>query len=166
MEITTGVAIVALLISFWSIYTTRRLWSLENRPIITAEIQVDSSGVGIALLNLVVHNSGNRPATNIYFKAEPENIKKIISKNATKPNLAELNYIFSKDASIALLLGGQSTKTAFFSFSSKSDESDILIGESSLPIKIYYTDIKENSYTSNLLLSIKDKEGFGGSVWV
>lgn len=84
VEISTGFALIALVISFWSIYTAKRLWFLEHRPIISAEIVINTSGVGIALLDLVVYNSGNRPATQIHLEAEQEHIEQIISLAACR----------------------------------------------------------------------------------
>lgn len=165
MEMGTGIAAVALLVSFWSMYTTKRLWFLEHRPIVTAEVIVESSGVGIALLNLVIYNSGTRPATTIFLEAEQDDIIKMLSKGVEKKHREEIYYIFSKNAIIPLLLDSQSTKTAFFSFSCDSSNQDILLCNSSLPISIHYSDIKGKKYTSNMIISIKDKVGFGGSVW-
>lgn len=165
MEPTIVISIIALLLSFLSIYTTVKLWFLENRPIVTAEITEESSGVGTALLNLTIYNSGNRPATNIYFEAEKENINKIISQSAKKEHIKEIDFIFSKSAIIPLLLNGDQTKTAFFSFSNNQKDADILLCNSSLPIKVYYSDNTGKKYTSSITILIKDKKGFGGSVW-
>ena len=165
-EIRTTFTVIAVVVSLISLYFTRKFWLQSNRPIVSAEIVENSSGVGVALFDLVVYNSGSRPAANIRLFAEKENINQILSENITSKYRNEVCEVFSDKSKIALLLNGKEAKTAFFSFSNNGEQNaDVLKYESNLPVSIYYEDIEGRSYTSNIVLFIRDSYGFGGSVW-
>ncbi len=166
IELRTIFSFLAICISFFSFYSTRRFWFLTNRPIVTAEIVEKFSGVGTAAFDLVVYNSGNRPAVNIKLYSEKQDIENILSKNITQKDKEEVFDVFSTKNKIALLLNNKNAKTAFFSFSEKAhSDSDILIYEAELPIVISYSDIDGNEYSTSISLYIRESEGFGGSVW-
>jgi hypothetical protein len=159
--------IIAVIVSFWSLYRTYRFWLLSNRPIVVAQVIENSSGIGVACFDLVVYNCGNRPATHIVIQAKKGDIDQIISEQATEIHRSEIYGIFSETSKIALLLNGKDTATGFFSFSNNPDsEANILKYEAELPIKIKYSDIEGRKYVSKMTLFIRDSKGFGGcSVW-
>jgi hypothetical protein len=70
-EIRTSLAAFAVAVSLASLYLSRRLWLQSNRPIVTAAIVDYASGNMGAVFNLVVSNTGNRPATNVRLNASP-----------------------------------------------------------------------------------------------
>ena len=165
-EIRTLFAIIAVVISFFSFYFTRRFWLESNRPIVTAEIVENDSGVDMALFDLIVHNSGSRPAINIRLSAEKENIVKIFSENIALEHKNAVYDVFSDNRKIALLLNGKEARTAFFSFCNNGDLAlDILQYGAKLPVSIYYEDVEGRFYTSNVILFVRGSYGFGGSVW-
>ncbi|EDN70159.1 hypothetical protein BGP_2240 [Beggiatoa sp. PS] len=165
-ELRTIFSIIAIIISFGSIYYTRHFWLQSNRPIITAEIVENSSGVGIALFDLVISNSGNRPAINIMIQAEKADIEKIFSKNITETYKKAIYDIFSEKSKIALLSNGKETKTGFFSFSNtEKSDADILKYEEELPIKITYSDIEGRKFVSKINILTRASRGFGGGIW-
>jgi hypothetical protein len=166
VEVETALSTIAILMSFWSVYYTKKFWFESNRPILSASIELQSSGLGIALWNLVIYNSGNRPATNITLEAKKEDIDSIISVGAKDSHRTEIHRIFSTNSHIGLLLNSENVKTAFFSFSNNTGSAeDIIKYEGKLPIKIHYSDINKRRYVSNIILYMRDGNGFGGSVW-
>jgi len=142
------------------------LWYQANRPIITAEIRENSSGVGIILFDLVILNSGNRPAVDITLHAKSIDLDNILMGQANENNKKELYSIFSNSSLIAHLNHNQEVNTSFFGWE-KNPTNDVCFieYESKLPIKIKYKDIDGNVYTFKQRLYIKDKNGFGGSMW-
>jgi hypothetical protein len=66
-EIRTIATIISPILSGLSLYFTRRFWFATNRPIVCAKIMTDQSGNHNISYNLVVFNTGNRPALNIYL---------------------------------------------------------------------------------------------------
>ena len=164
-ELRTIFSVIALLISFWSAYTVRRLWYQTHRPIVSAVVRENSSGVGTCLFDLVLINSGNRPATDISFEVKEKDIEKIIIKNTPEEKKQELINIFNC-AKIQQLLAGEEAKTFFFAFSTKPNNSvDILEYESQMPVVIHYSDLEKRKYTSKQNLYIRDNKGFGGHNW-
>jgi hypothetical protein len=166
IEIQTFLSVAAILISIFSLRSTRQFWFLTHRPIVTAEVIVNFDGVGMAAFDLVLYNSGNRPAVNITLYAEKQDVERILSANITQENKQEVLDVFSALNKIALLLNGKDAKTAFFSFSEKANtDADFLEYEAALPIVISYSDIEGKEYASNVCLFIRGSEGFGGSLW-
>ncbi len=165
IEISTLIsAIVALITTFLTLYFTRRFWLLTHRPIITAEIVESASGVGVAVFDLAIYNSGNRPAININISAENKDLEKIFTENASESGKETTREVFSPSNKIALLLNGKNTKTHFGAFSNIGCNADILIYEAELPIHITYKDIEGRDYNENMVLYIRAAEGFGGAV--
>ena len=166
IDLSTACQIITAIAAFWSVYSTRRFWLENNRPIVTAEIVVCASGVGAACFNLVVFNSGNRPAVNIRFEAEKEDIEKIISEGATEDDRDRIHNVFSENSKIPLLLNGGKVSTGFFSFSDrKGSQEDKLKYEGELFVKINYSDMEGEKYISEIFLRVRGSQGFGGSVW-
>jgi hypothetical protein len=79
--ISTIVSITSPIISILSLYFTSRFWFATNRPIVCAKIATYSSGDLMEHYNLIIHNSGNRPATNIRLYADKNDIENIILKD-------------------------------------------------------------------------------------
>ncbi len=77
-ELRTALTAVAVAVSLGSLYFTRRFWLQSNRPIITAAVVEYASGNMGAVFNLIVSNTGNRPATNVRLKAKSREIDKLI----------------------------------------------------------------------------------------
>jgi len=166
-EIRSIFTVIAVIVSFWSGYTVRRLWYQANRPLLSAAIKENSTGEDTILFDLVIYNSGNRPATDIYFQAEECQIDLIFTENTDNDIKKELKKLFSKETKIQLLLNSSEVKTAFSGCSRNPSNTDscILNYEAELPITIHYKDIDGNKYSSKINLHIRDSNGFGGSIW-
>lgn len=164
-EFRTIFSVIALLISFWSAYTVRRLWYQAHRPIVSAAIRENSSGIGTVLFDLVLLNSGNRPATEIQLLAKETDIDKILITTVSKEKRKEVYDLF-KRSKIQLLPNGEEAKTFFYAYAVNPKNSmDILDYESQLPITIHYRDLENRLYTSKQVLYVRDHIGFGGSIW-
>ncbi len=135
-ELRTIISITALLISFWSAYVVRKLWYQTHRPVISAFVQKFDDGVGYILFNLVIFNSGNRPATDITFKINEKDIEKITVEKTTERSKNKIKSIFQ--AKIQLLLPDKKATTMFYGYSNTPDELEgtILKFGSQMPISI------------------------------
>jgi len=166
IDLSTACSVIAIIVAFWSVYYSRYFWIEDNRPIVTAEIVECASGVGVACFNLVVYNSGSRPAVDIRLEAEKEDVEKILSEGATEHDRTQIHNIFSGNPKIQLLLNGKDTLTAFSSFSNqKGSQADNLKYEGELSVKIKYSGIDGKKYISKVPLRVRGSKGFGGSVW-
>ena len=114
--------------------------------------------------NLVVHNVGNRPATDIRLSARPEAISEIVDSGARERYKDEIGRCFSDEGHIAVLHPGTSKKNGFGLASNRREE-NVLVYGASLPIVIEYEDLNARKYRSTMLLIVRDSAYFAGSGW-
>ena len=148
------VSIIALRVSWW-------LWRETNRPIVTAEIRTIDATDLMTSYELVVHNCGNRPATNIHLEAQSEVIEAALSKSAPAPLREEVYRCFSREHRIPLLLPNGFTQNGFGI--TTLDSHNTLIHGSTIPIKIAYFDLQGRRFNSSLTLIVKNSLYFAGS---
>jgi hypothetical protein len=163
-EIKTGIAVCAFLLSALALIFTRRSWFESNRPIVTAEIVTHSGGNVAILYNLVIHNTGNRPATEIKLQAKSADIEKAINQNTNAALQKEVRRCFSLNGKIPLL-HQQSKVSNGFGLTSIKPEENVLVYEAIIPITIKYKDLNGRKYVSKQTLIVKDSEFFAGSGW-
>jgi hypothetical protein len=163
-EIRTLFTASALLLSVLALIFTRKSWFESNRPIVTAEIVTHSGGSVAIIYNLVVHNTGTRPATDIRIKADEKCLQKAINEKADNNLKMEILHCFSDEGRIPLLHHQSKTSNGFGLTSSK-ETTNVLIYQSVIPIEIIYKDIYGKNYSTKQDLVVKDSEYFAGSGW-
>ena len=163
LDLKTLVSLISAILSATSLYFTRRFWLASNRPIISASIVSDSGNLATTY-NLVIYNTGNRPATSIRLYTDKEVIDGIINPNANKVLTDDIYQCFANEAVIPLLING---KEAFNSFGSTSQnpEANVLRYNSQLPILISYSDLENRKYNSKQVLVVRISQGFAGGRW-
>jgi len=154
----------AFLVSLFAFIFTRQSWLETNRPIVTAEIATHDGGSEAIAFNLVVHNVGNRPATDIRLKATDEAIRKLLDSNAHDSFKKEVERCFTEEGCIAVLHPGKSVKNGF-GLTSSDKEKNVLNYGASAQIEINYKDLNSRNYTSVLRLIVRDSAYFAGSGW-
>lgn len=164
-DLKTGMAVAALLISLVSLYFTKTNWIQSNRPIVTAFVTEHHSGMMAATFNLVIANTGNRPAVRVRMHASPENIKRLLANNASREKVQMIESNFLKSSEIPLLRNGEELTTSFGAFTNNPNESPWLKYGSETEIIIRYQDLHGKKFESNQPLKIYAREGFGGGVW-
>lgn len=164
-EIKTIISVLAIGISIASLYFARRSWMQSNRPIITAFIATHASGNVSAVFDLVVANTGNRPATNVSLIAKPEDIEKLINPTAEDEKRKSIHDCFGPESRIPVLKNGEELSTAFGSVSHRTSKDQCLNYGSEITIKITYNDLEGRKYKSVVPIRVYAREGFGGGVW-
>jgi len=164
-EIKTIISILAIGISLASLYFARRSWMQSNRPIVTAFIATRASGNVAAVFDLVVANTGNRPATNVRITAKPEDIEKLIHLKAKEEQRKSIHDCFDNESKIAILKNGEELSTAFGSVSHATSKDQSLNYGAEISIEITYNDLEGRKYKSILPLRVYAREGFGGATW-
>jgi disulfide oxidoreductase YuzD len=165
---------IAIVISLISMFFSLFLWRKSNKPIITAIINTGSpdNPHPSDTLDLIVYNSGNRPATNIKLRINPRlwfrlrypnkftyyELNSIFNENVTEKDVELIQRIFSNEVEIPILINGDKIETAFGCLNY------IKIG-SKLPITIIYSDLDNRKHKSRLKLIMNSPKGFGGSTW-
>ena len=157
---------IATLVGVFSFFNTTRLWRKANRPILSAFIETHSSGNIATMYNLLIINSGNRPAVNITLKLNlsDEDFKKCITQEMNNPNIQSILKCFSFEEAIPLLIDGDKISN-YFGLTSKQPQDNIWKYGISLPIEITYQDLEGNKYVSVLTLVVKYSKAFAGMEW-
>jgi hypothetical protein len=160
-----GISVTALLISISSFAFAIKSWHQSNRPIIVAYIEEHTMGVNGATFNLVLSNTGNRPAVNIKLKARKDNIEKIFEEKIDEVTKEGIFNCFKEESEVALLKNNTSITTFFGSFEGCYPNRTGLKYESWLPIEIKYKDLLAKKYTEKIPLRVRGLKGFGGGIW-
>jgi hypothetical protein len=162
LDAKTLVTLVSAGIAGISLYFTRRFWFEANRPIVSASI-VRQGETGVTTpYNLVVYNTGNRPATSIRLHAKKEDIDEFINTYAD-PYHADIIYkCFPDKILIPLLVNGKDASTGFGTISDIPKE-DVLVYDAQLQILISYSDLNHKEYKSNQILIVANSKGFAGA---
>ena len=162
MELTVAFSFLAIIISILSYLFTKRSWYETYRPIVTARIETNDSGNVSAAFDIVVYNTGNRPAVNIRLRADKEVLEKAIEENGPEVLKKEIHACFSDEATIPLLQSGNSISNAFGM--TGRNESTIKYG-SRIPISIEYNDLNKRKYKTKQILIYRDTTFFAGTGW-
>ncbi len=162
-DIKTIVIVFAFVLSILSFLFTRRSWIESNRPIITAEIKTHAAGNQGIAFDVLVHNTGNRPAADIQLKVDENNINKLLARECSEAIKKEINNIFSPKGEIPLLHDGKSVSNGF-GHTSATNTSSLNYGVK-LPITITYRGLSGMKFETKQNLIVKDSEYFAGSGW-
>lgn len=164
----TILSILAFCLSLVSFWFSRKSWLQTNRPIVTATVETHRGGNEAITYNLVVSNTGNRPATDVHIHAKINDVEACIAEWVKQSIVPDSIYsavlrCFSDEGKIPLLLNGKSL-TNSFGYTSHGNRTFWLYGVN-LPIKIEYYDLDGRKYESIQTLKVKDSDGFAGGIW-
>lgn len=103
------VALAALVVSGFSFYFSIKSWRETNRPIVTACISSFSPGgeKGTAL-NILVENTGNRPAKSVRLSVKAEDLDAALVENVNDVWRRTITRCFSDRGVIPILGNGKS----------------------------------------------------------
>lgn len=168
-EFRTFFAGLALVFSLISILWSWRTWRESNRPIVTVQVESVDDREGPIAYNLVVSNSGTRPALNIRMTVVEAHLLECISPNvASNPkmagHLAGVKRCFSSDAKIPVVLPGRSVSNSF-GYSGTQTGGEFWKYGSSFVVTLEYIDIPGHRYCTNMPIVIRDTKGFAGGIW-
>lgn len=153
----------ALVVSLLSFYFSIKSWRETNRPIVTARVSsFDGGNMGTAL-NILVENSGNRPAIDVRLSINPDHLKSALREDVDPVWSKSLNRIFSERGSIAVLGNGRSVSNDFGFLS--GDSQSTWKGDLRLTVEISYQDLDGRKFRHSIPLLIADDKGFAGGFW-
>jgi hypothetical protein len=159
------ISIAAIIISIASLIFAKMSWYQSNRPIIVAYVEEHSMGVNSATFNLIVSNTGTRPAINIRLIATPNDIEKIFEEHIDQVTKNTIKNCFKKESEVALLKNGAKIVTSFGSFEGTYPNRKGIKYDAWLPIQIRYKDLNSKTFEESLSLKIRGLDGFGGGIW-
>lgn len=160
-----GISATALLISISSFIFAIKSWHQSNRPIVVAHIEEHSMGINSATFNLVLSNTGNRPAVKIKLNASKDDIEKIFEEKIDDVTKEGIFNCFKEESEVALLKNNTSIVTSFGSFEGNYQNRKGIKYDSWLPIEITYKDLRAKKYKEKVPLKVRGLKGFGGGIW-
>lgn len=159
----------AFAISCSALWIAHRNWLRSNCPIVTACIETATAEDGAFIAyNMVVVNTGNRPAVNVRLDCSATELEQCIQSGPhagkhPSSTWAHVKKCFQEDAEIPLLLNGKSVSNSF-GFTGVNQQS-FWKYNSRLKITLRYADLDGTNYRKELILLIKDSVAFAGGMW-
>ncbi len=137
-----------------------------NRPIITARIITHVGGNRGTALNIIIENTGNRPAKNIQLVVAKTILESFFAENEVVENVwrAHIMRIFSKEGKIPILANGNFTSNSF-GFLSDGNEQSTWKDRAKIQIEVVYADLENRTYRHWNPLLIASDDGFAGGAW-
>jgi len=160
-----AISIAALAASLISLYFTKVNWLQSNRPVVTAFVTEHHSGNEAATFDLVLANTGNRPAVRVRLVASHENIRKLLEPTISERHFEMIEHNFLSRSEVPLLRNGEELVTSFGAFTPNAEGKWLNYGAET-EISVAYQDLEGRSYESKQPLKIYARHGFGGGVWV
>lgn len=156
------VAAASLLVAISSLTLTWRLWRKTNRPILTAWIASATGGNEGIALNIVLENSGNRPAKEIRLVATENQVLAALDRLRETEIPGDARHCFFNDKQIPVLANGKRMTNAFGYLGSKPGawRSGAVI-----PFVIEYKGLENERYRTKMNLILVDDNGFAQTSW-
>lgn len=164
-DVKTIISIFAIFVSIFALHLTRANWRESNRPIVLAFIAENWTGSQAGGFDLVVTNSGNRPAVRVRLHATRRDIRSLVERDANSSELATIENCFLPESEISILKNGESLSTCFGAYLAYKKEGKWLNYGAQIEIRITYLDLGGRKFQSKMPLRIYARDGFGGSVW-
>ena len=159
-----AIAGAALVVSVFSFYFSIKSWRETNRPIVTARVSsFDPGGELGTTLNLILENTGNRPAKNIKLSVVQEVLENALAQNVDQLWGRTITRCFSDRGVIPILGNGKSVSNEFGWLSGDSESA--WRGDVRFSIDVSYEDLDGRQFRHSNPLLVAGDEGFAGSSW-
>jgi hypothetical protein len=159
------VAAAAFVLSILSFYFSINSWRESNRPIVTARVtSFDPGGEKGTALNIVVENTGNRPAKNVRLSVKAEDLKAALVENLDDTWQRTMTRIFSDRGVIAVLGNGKNVSNDF-GWLAGGDPQSTWKDECRFNVEISYEDLDGRKFQHINPLFVAGDEGFAGTSW-
>lgn len=152
----------ALLISIASFIFAVLSWRESHRPIVVARISTERGGNVASPVELVIENTGNRPAINVSLEASPEDLDRVLNSEASDAEWAGVKRCFESDTYIPVLGNGQRVTNAFGSF---QETGSTWIYKQTLIVGIRYESLKGRKFFNRVPIWLVDNRGFALSFY-
>lgn len=130
-------------------------------------IETHTGGNESIAFNLVISNTGNRPATNVrLYSTTPDHEKCkatwVQNFRGAQTTYSKIMHSFSEMGEIPLLIIGRSITNSFGY--TRNDDQTFWLYNKSFTVNITYFDLEGRRYNSSQILRIKDSSYFAGGV--
>jgi hypothetical protein len=150
----------ALVVSLLSLAFAIRAHNTVHRPLVTARITSHRGGNLAIALNILVENTGNRPAFDVLVRASRDDVMAAMVA-ANRPVPEDVERVLFGPASIPVLANGRTTTNSFAWLGTESPwKAGVL-----LPIVVEYRGLDGRRYCEKSSLLLADDAGFARGSW-
>lgn len=147
----------AVVISIASFVFAVLSWRESHRPIVTARITTEKGGNVGSPIELLVENTGNRPAINIRLSVDRAELDKALSADLNDALRKAVERCFDSETFIPVLEAGKRVTNSFGMF---SQERSTWQYKSTINITIAYEDLGRRRFRNSVPIWLVDNRGF------
>ena len=160
------VSLAALTISVLSFSFGLISWRETYRPIVTARVATYAQGNQGIFLNLLVENTGSRPACNVQLLVDETTLTAALDPSLDVKGQEEIRGCFSPKFTIPVLANGASTSNAFGMLAwpgTLNVKLNAWVWHSRMPVEVRYLDLRGRKFSHRLDLFVADSSGFAST---
>ena len=150
----------ALVVSLLSLAFAVRAHNHSHRPLVTARITTHDGGNMALSLDILVENSGNRPAFDVLIRVDDADLRNAMA-NPDQPLPTDVVRVLSGTVAIPVLTNGRSATNSFGWLGGKAPWK----AGSVLPITVSYRGLGGQRYEESMTLLLAGDAGFAQSFW-
>lgn len=158
------ISLSAVTVSILSFYFSIKSWKESNRPIVVTRVSTHGGGNISTALDLIIENTGNRPAKNVKLSVDGEEMKVVMVAKEGDPLRNAIEGCFSEKTFIPILENGRKVSNSFGIFTVEKGKSTWK-PNSILHVNLSYEDLDGRKYTHKIPILIADDAGFAGTFW-
>lgn len=158
--VTASISVISVLISLASMTFAVNSWHRTNRPIISARITTAAGGEINTALNIVVENTGNRPAKSITLTAKRSDVIGVMRDTSQAVPMDAERCFFERNV-IPVLANGKVASNAFGAIGRDGEWE----AGAKIPLEIEYFSFEGKRYTEKMDLLLVDDAGFAQTSW-
>lgn len=153
----------SMLVAILSLAFTIRAWRETYRPLVTVRISSHTGGNSGIALNILVENSGARPALDVKLTATEADVKAAMADDCPEqPVPRDAQRVFFSDIRIPVLANGRTTSNALGWLGSPEP---VWRAGASLPVRVLYRGMDGTRYVNRCVLALADDAGFAQTFW-
>lgn len=159
-----AISVAAFVMSAVALWLSNRNWRQSNRPIVTAKVVARSAGNLGTAYEVVITNGGNRPAAGVRLECDDGHLAGALSGSAGDPLVEDVRACFKPEATVPLLLHGESVANAFGT-TCRAEDGPTWKHGARIPVRVRYRDLSGRAYSERMDLVIRDSTAFAGGSW-
>lgn len=149
------------LVAIASLVFAMKSWHRTNRPIVIARISTAQGGNLNIALNIVVENTGNRPAKEIKLTADKYAVLAALKDSSNKQIPIDAQRCLFDNHSIPVLANGKSATNAFGAIGTDGEWS----AGARFSLRIEYKSLDGRKYRETMDIVLADDAGFAQTFW-
>lgn len=155
------ISLGSMLVAIFSVYFTVRLWRKTNRPLVTARISTHSGGNINIMLDILIENSGTRPAIDVQLQAREVDIRTAMLMPDGDDLPTDAKRVFLSNIVVPVLPNGRVLSNSFGCLG----QDGVWRPGARIPLKVLYRGVEGSRYIEQGELLLHDDAGFAQTSW-